>query len=271
LSVTEIDQTLAIEKLVEKSQTAYGSIFDWDDEEEYTRLVEVTEEMVKDHMEKTTGAAYSDYGALGALMEAKAEVELILAQKDADKLIKPLYDTLKAQFDALKAEIDANSAIVAAYEKISKDAYLEFQAGKALIEKLENDRDALSAEAEAEVELYQDIIDEKEAVIQSATAQLKQLVGTSEQWAGDLTTEKVIASWEKAVAEAEEQVEVKKLALAKAEKALELYKQGLYNEGIKIEMAQLAVETAQKSYDAAAELYELAVAEYNAILEALAK
>ena len=42
---------LAIEKLVEKSQTAYGSIFDWDDEEEYTRLVEVTEEMVKAAME----------------------------------------------------------------------------------------------------------------------------------------------------------------------------------------------------------------------------
>jgi len=270
LSVTEIDQTLAIEKLVEKSQTAYGSIFDWDDEEEYTRLVEVTEEMVKADAEKTgSDINETNYGKLGALMAAKADVAKILAYKDADKLVEPLLAEIEAQFAALKAEIAANSAIVAAVEKIAADAWTAFEVGEAMVDKAKDDRDALSAEAEAEVKLYAAIITEKAQVIESAEQQLKNLMGQEVE--GILTTEKLIAEWEEAVATAQAAVEAQKLLVTKAELAIEQYKAGEYTQAYSVAQAQLALETAQASYEAAAKLYELAASEFNAILEALAK
>ena len=271
LSVTEINKRLAINKLIGKSETAYGHFFDWKTDEQ-ARLVEVTEEMVKADAEKNKkNINETNYGKLGDLMKEKAEVELILAQKDADKLVEPLLETLTAQFDTLKAEIAANSAIVAAVEKKSADAYAAYKAGEALVEKTMADRDALSAEAEAEIEMIEAIIAEKKAVIESATQQLEALFPGVQGLPGALTTEKLVLSWEQAVTNAKGEVESAKLAVAKAEQAIEMYKSGEYSQAYAVAQAQLALEAAQASYEAAAKLYELAASEFNAILEALAK
>ena len=272
LSVTELAEASDIKTpLLEKTRIAFGNEFDWNDDD--SRLVEVTEEMVKDHMEKTTGAVYSDYGKLGLLMKEKADVEKILAQKDADKLVEPLLEVLEAQLAVLKAEIAANTAKVALVENKAVDAWTAFEVGEAMVEKTKADRDALSAEAEAEIELLEAILDEKQAVLTTATDQLSQLFGNDVigDYTGALTTDKLIASWEKEVAKAQKAVENAKLAVAEAEKKIELYKAGEYNKAYAIEAAKIDLEAAQEYYEAAVEVYEVAVAEFNAILEALTK
>ena len=271
MSVTEINKKLAINKLVAKSRKAFGTIFNWDTADKETRLVEVTEEMVKADMEKNTSNTYANYGKLGALMAAKADLELVLSYKDADKLIEPLLETIEAQFAALKAEISANSAIVAAVEKKADEAWLAYEAGKAMVEKALADRDALSAEAEAEIELLEAIIAEKKAVIQSATAQLEALFPGVDGLPGALTTEKLVQAWESQVVTAKQTLVSAEDAVARAEKEIELFKAGEYDQAYSIEFAKVNLEAAQEAYDAAVEYYEFVVAQFKALLAAYSK
>ena len=269
LSVTEIHDDLAEMALASNSSALYGNNFNTTDGD--ARLLPVTEAEVKAHAAAQSLAIdETNYGKLGNKMYWDAQVQLYTEMQNVDGLVAPVLEELNTQLAALKAEIAENCAVVDKFVKAAEDAYAAVVEGEKAVSAALTARDAISAEAEAEVEKYVALANELNVLKTAAQNQLNELrSGVTVQ--GAMTVEKLIAYWEEKVAQTAEGLETYKAEIAQVEKAIEMFEAGNYDEAYNVALYKGWLEAAQKEYDAAYAVYEAAAKQLDAVMEALLK
>ena len=268
LSVTAIDVDHAKVQVKDWSETIYGPSFP-------DQLLPLTESDIEDYVAAnniTDDIDGTNFGLLGAKMAADAEVALYEDMQDVEELVAPIKTALETQLAALKAEIAANSAIVAEYVKAADEAWAAVLAGRTAVETALAARDAIAAEAQAAKDAAVDLALELNAIKAEAKKQLDNLKPQNANIEGEvMSVEKLVAYWEVELANKAERLESLKSQIAETEKAIEMFEAGNYTEAYNVEYCKTQLEVAQKAYDAAYAVYQNAVAEMEAILEALTK
>lgn len=203
-------------------------------------------------------ATAAEYGKLGnkiATAQELARLENILAQADAYKALKVV---LVGQQTALKAEIAANTAIVAKALAASNAAAKELTAAEDALK-------ALTAEQNDVVTAQENLIADLKAIIATIEGKLALFLD------GKLTAEEFMTSIKKELLDAQDTVVFFEGSVAKAEKDIELYNKGQYNEAYAITRAQEELAVATKNYENAKVIYDKAVAQVKIVIDTLVK
>lgn len=264
LSETKLDHNTALNALSLTSNTVFGSILSSQD-----RLLEVSPEMVREYIEEN-GGSLLNFGSLGIMMAANDDVQLCKDMIEAAELLKPLQAQMDAVLANLEAEIKANTALMDPFIEKVDETSAAWTAAKEDVETAEGERDALTAEIEANIQrLDAFIIDYQglKAIVQQQIDGINNGVVSG----STITVESVLNYWKNEVAEQEKAVEVAKQRVAAAEKCIELYHQGEYTAAYVIEQKKNALQTAQEAYDAAKAIYDAALAQVKTVIAALTK
>lgn len=249
------------QSLLAKFRTAsvavFGTLFDLSAAQ--PRMTEVTEAEVRADAKKTGKLINAaNYGALGAKIATADEVirmTNVINQADAYKALKVV---LVGQQTALKAEIAANTAIVAKALAASNAAAKELTAAEDALK-------ALTAEQNDVVTAQENLIADLKAIIATIEGKLALFLD------GKLTAEEFMTSIKKELLDAQDTVVFFEGSVAKAEKDIELYNKGQYNEAYAITRAQEELAVATKNYENAKVIYDKAVAQVKIVIDTLVK
>lgn len=264
LSETKLDHNTALNALSLTSNTVFGSILSSQD-----RLLEVSPEMVREYIEEN-GGSLSDFGSLGLMMAANDEVQLYKDKIAAKDLIKLLQAQMDAVYANLDAEIKANTALMDPFIEKADETRVAWMAAKEDVKTAEEERDALTAEFEANSQKFDALITDYQglkAIVQQQIDGINNGVVSG----STITVESVLNYWKNEVAKQEKAVETAKQSVTAAEKRIELFNKGEYTEAYVIEQKKNALQTAQEAYDAAKAIYDAALAQVKTVIAALTK
>lgn len=264
LSETKLDHNTALNALSLTSNTVFGSILSSQD-----RLLEVSPEMVREYIEEN-GGSLLNFGSLGIMMAANDDVQLCKDMIAAKDLIKPLQAQMDAVHANLKAEIKANTALMDPFIEKADETRVAWMAAKEDVKTAEEERDALTAEFEANSQKFDALITDYQglkAIVQQQIDGINNGVVSG----STITVESVLNYWKNEVAKQEKAVETAKQSVTAAEKRIELFNKGEYTEAYVIEQKKNALQTAQEAYDAAKAIYDAALAQVKTVIAALTK
>lgn len=265
LTATTLDETTAKAALTATSNVAFGN-------KSYSgglsRLVEVTEAMVRDYIKGDPMLTLTDFGKLGIKMVADNELQLCKDMIAAADLIKPLKAEMEKVLVNLNAEITANTALMNPFITAANEARIAVTAAAADVATAKAEREALTAETTALISKYKDLVGSYEAILVTVQQQIDDIT------TGDpdgTTVAAIINYWENQVATAEEAIEDSKKAVIAAEKTIELFKKGEYSQAYVVEQARIKMEAESEVYNAAKAVYDSALAQVQKVLETLTK
>lgn len=264
LSETKLDHNTALNALSLTSNTVFGSILSSQD-----RLLEVSPEMVREYIEEN-GGSLLNFGSLGIMMAANDDVQLCKDMIAAKDLIKPLQAQMDAVYANLDAEIKANTALMDPFIEKADETRVAWMAAKEDVKTAEEERDALTAEFEANSQKFDALITDYQglkAIVQQQIDGINNGVVSG----STITVESVLNYWKNEVAKQEKAVETAKQSVTAAEKRIELFNKGEYTEAYVIEQKKNALQTAQEAYDAAKAIYDAALAQVKTVIAALTK
>lgn len=264
LSETKLDHYTALNALSLTSNTVFGSILSSQD-----RLLEVSPKMVREYIEEN-GGSLLNFGSLGIMMAANDDVQLCKDMIEAAELIKPLQAQMDAVYANLDAEIKANTALMDPFIEKADETRVAWMAAKEDVKTAEEERDALTAEFEANSQKFDALITDYQglkAIVQQQIDGINNGVVSG----STITVESVLNYWKNEVAKQEKAVETAKQSVTAAEKRIELFNKGEYTEAYVIEQKKNALQTAQEAYDAAKAIYDAALAQVKTVIAALTK
>lgn len=264
LSETKLDHNTALNALSLTSNTVFGSILSSQD-----RLLEVSPKMVREYIEEN-GGSLLNFGSLGIMMAANDDVQLCKDMIEAAELIKPLQAQMDAVYANLDAEIKANTALMDPFIEKADETRVAWMAAKEDVKTAEEERDALTAEFEANSQKFDALITDYQglkAIVQQQIDGINNGVVSG----STITVESVLNYWKNEVAKQEKAVETAKQSVTAAEKRIELFNKGEYTEAYVIEQKKNALQTAQEAYDAAKAIYDAALAQVKTVIAALTK
>lgn len=264
LSETKLDHNTALNALSLTSNTVFGSILSSQD-----RLLEVSPEMVREYIEEN-GGSLLNFGSLGIMMAANDDVQLCKDMIAAKDLIKPLQAQMDAVLANLDTEIKANTALMDPFIEKADETRVAWMAAKEDVKTAEEERDALTAEFEANSQKFDALITDYQglkAIVQQQIDGINNGVVSG----STITVESVLNYWKNEVAKQEKAVETAKQSVTAAEKRIELFNKGEYTEAYVIEQKKNALQTAQEAYDAAKAIYDTALAQVKTVIAALTK
>lgn len=264
LSETKLDHNTALNALSLTSNTVFGSILSSQD-----RLLEVSPEMVREYIEEN-GGSLLNFGSLGIMMAANDDVQLCKDMIAAKDLIKPLQAQMDAVLANLDTEIKANTALMNPFIEKADETRVAWMAAKEDVKTAEEERDALTAEFEANSQKFDALITDYQglkAIVQQQIDGINNGVVSG----STITVESVLNYWKNEVAKQEKAVETAKQSVTAAEKRIELFNKGEYTEAYVIEQKKNALQTAQEAYDAAKAIYDAALAQVKTVIAALTK
>lgn len=269
LSTTKLDNTTALKALTSTSNAAFGDKKISSDD----RLLEVTEPMVRTYIKNNpTANLETEFGALGAMMYANDNVQTCNEKIKAVELIKALIAQLDVVSANLDAEIAANTALMEPFIKKAAEALATLDAAKAEVKKAEAAKDALTAEVDAEITKNNELAGDYQTLAGEVQKQIDGIKGDVTLDEGmPVTVESILNYWKKAVADQEVILETNKQAQTSAEKNIELFNKGEFTQAYVVEQKKITLDTATAIYDAAKAVYDDALAEVKAVLEALTK
>ncbi len=266
LSKTKLDHATASKALTHTSEVAFGNLIS----SEGGRLVEVTESMVRAYIKQHSDAGLAGFGALGAMIAANDDVQTCKDMIAAADLIKPLKAQMEGVLADLNAEINTNTALMDPFIAKADETRIALKTAKEEEEKAQEEQDALTAEAEANKDKFDELIRDYDDLIGVVQGQIDGINNGAVSGPG-VTVESVLNYWKNEVAIQEGLIEKAKLAVTAAEKRIELFNKGEYKESYVIEQKKLALETAQEEYDVAKAIYDTALAQVKSVLETLSK
>ena len=194
----------------------------------------------------------ANFGKLGAKIQADDAVKDCQAKIDAAETIKKEITVFEGVLADLKAEIQANTDLMKPFIEEADKARIALNDAKAAVKKAEAERDALTAEVEADIEKYKGLVEDYDALVQEVQKQIEGIKGSATlNQDVPVTVEAILNYWKKAVADQEYIVEMNKQALASAEKNIELFNKGEYTQAYVVEQKKIALDAAKAIYDAA--------------------
>lgn len=265
LSETKLDHNTALAALSSTSQNVFGNVFSSQDD----RLVEVTEAMVRAYV-KQNNASLSAFGDLGAMMIANDDVQLCKDMIAAAELIKPLQTQMEGVLANLNKEIDANTALMNPFIVKADETRIALKDAENEVKKAEEERDALTAEDEADAQKFTDLIGDYQGLKTTAQQQIEN-INNGAVTGSTVTVEAILVYWKGQVAEQEGKVEAAKQKVIAAEKSIELFNNGQYTAAYELKQKQDELQTAQEAYDAAKSVYDAALKQVQSVIATLTK
>ena len=274
LTETKVSENIAKTAVTATSNVAFGETIKTTGNINNDRLKPVTVDMVRDYVAANSSVEINEanFGKLGAKIQADDAVKDCQAKIDAAETIKKEITVFEGVLADLKAEIQANTDLMKPFIEEADKARIALNDAKAAVKKAEAERDALTAEVEADIEKYKGLVEDYDALVQEVQKQIEGIKGSATlDQDVPVTVEAILNYWKKAVADQEYIVEMNKQALASAEKNIELFNKGEYTQAYVVEQKKIALDAAKAIYDAAKAVYDDALADVKTILETLTK
>lgn len=272
LTETKVDNAIARTAVTSTSDVAFGKTIKTTGSTTNDRLEPVTEKMIRNYVAANAGTEINEanFGKLGAKIEADDAVTKCTAKINAVKTIKNEITLFEGVLTSLKAEIQANTDLMKPFIAAADKARAAVAAAEAEVKKAEEARDALNAEAVADVLKYSELVADYTTLSQEVQTQIDG-IKTGDDMKDLKTVEAILNYWKKAVADQEVVVESGKQNLTAAEKNIELFNKGEYSQAYVVEQKRIAMEAAAAIYDAAKVVYDDALAQVKSVLETLVK
>lgn len=249
------------------SRIAFGNVIPTAGELE--RLTPVEKKDVRDDIEANPSRDLAtDYGKLGEWMYSEDMVQYYTDIVGAQHLIDALIVQLNGVKADLEVEIQTNSEKIQVYIEKANEARNAYYEAKAETEKAIDTRDALTAEVQAKIDECTGLIDDMNALINTVDAQIASIATGG---ATGSTVAEIANYWKKQVASAEETVESKKQEAAAKQKAIDLFKDDKYTAAFDLEQKKNAMDSADDEYQAAKDVYDMALSQLKALITALTK
>lgn len=274
LTETKVSENIAKTAVTATSNVAFGETIKTTGNINNDRLKPVTVDMVRDYVAANSSVEINEanFGKLGAKIQADDAVKDCQAKIDAAETIKKEITVFEGVLADLKAEIQANTDLMKPFIEEADKARIALNDAKAAVKKAEAERDALTAEVEADIEKYKGLVEDYDALVKEVQKQIEGIKGSATlDQDVPVTVEAILNYWKKAVADQEYIVEKNKQALASAEKNIELFNKGEYTQAYVVEQKKIALDAAKAIYDAAKAVYDDALADVKTILETLTK
>lgn len=266
LTATKLDEATALEALTATSNDAFGNkIYSG---EKNSRLVEVTEAMVRAYLKVSTTSKLSEFGKLGSKLAKKDARDFCEDMIAVATLIKPVKDEMDKVLVNLNAEITANTALMNPSITAANEARIALKAAVTDVATAKAERKALTAATTALISKYESLVTSYEAILATVQQQIDDIA------TGDpdgTTVAAIINYWKNEVAIAEKAIEDSKKAVIAAEKTIELFKKGEYSQAYVVEQARIKMEAESEVYNAAKAVYDSALAQVQKVLETLTK
>lgn len=248
------------------SRFAFGNVIPTTGEPE--RLTPVEKEDIRTDIEANPSRDLAtDYGKLGAWMYSEDMVQYYTDLVEAKDLIDALIVQLEGVKADLKVEIQTNSEKIQVYVEKANEARNAYYEAKAETEKAIDTRDALTAEVQAKIEKFTGLIANVNALITTVDAQIASIANG----ATGSTVAEIVNYWKKQVASAEYTVESKKQEADAKQKAIDLFKDDKYTAAFDLEQKKNAMDSADDEYQAAKDVYDMALSQLKALITALTK
>lgn len=278
LTETKVDNTIARAAVTSTSDVAFGGTITTTGSTSSTgsvndRLEPVTEDMIHNYVTANAGTAINEtnFGKLGAKMEADDAVTKCTAKINAVKTIEAEITLFEGVRASLKAEIQTNTDLMKPFIDAADKARAAVAAADAEVKKATEERDALNAETVADVLKYNELVGDYTTLSQEVQTQIDGIKGAGAGMTGLTTVEEILNYWKQAVADQAVVVESGKQNLAAAEKNIELFNKDEYSQAYVVEQKLIAMEAAKAIYDASKAVYDDALAQVKTVLETLTK